>query len=443
MYSGISAPTEAWEPLGWNSVRYAEIDPFASAILERRHPNTPNVGDATTYDWTQHRGEVDLVVGGPPCQSFSLAGLRKSLDDARGNLSLNFVRSIHGIRPVWFVAENVDGWLSTHDNAFGCFLAGVVGADAPFSSGQPGGKWPRAGVVSGPIYGLAWRVLDAQFFGVPQRRERVFVVGHLGDWRPAAQVLFEPGGVSRDFATRGETREGVAQSLTSSTGGSSAKEQQHTFVGGKNHPLNALPIQDSRSAGATGQNGLGVNKEGDPAHTLDSRGQHTIAFGSKDSDPAATEDISPTLRAGQHHKSHPNAGVPPAVAYDMRGNGDGNNVALTGDHASRPTDYTPMVFEPDALGMVVRRLTPRECERLQGFKDDYTLIPWKSKRTRPKDYAETVDHLLAFGYDRDEAVRLAHTPDGPRYRVLGNSMAVPKVQWIGRRIQMVEDARGR
>ena len=192
MFMGISAAGVAFRPLGWEPLAFSETDPFASEVLSIRHPDAPNVGDMTRHDWSQYRGKCDLVVGGPPCQAFSQSGYRDSLRDGRGNLSLHFARAVQAIRPAWVLTENVPGWLNTHDNAFGCFLAGLVGADAPLRPPNNNhGAWPRSGVVSGPVYGAAWRVLDAQHFGVPQRRRRVFIVGHLGDWRSAAQVLFE------------------------------------------------------------------------------------------------------------------------------------------------------------------------------------------------------------------------------------------------------------
>ena len=191
MFAGVSAASAAFRPLGWNPLAFSEVAPFASEVLSVRHPGVPNVGDMASHDWSRYRGRCDLVVGGPPCQAFSVAGLRKSLLDDRGNLTLLYARAIRAIRPTWVLTENVPGWLSTEDNAFGCFLAALVGADAPLLPPNGRGPWPSGGVVCGPVYGAAWRVLDAQHFGVPQRRRRVFVVAHLGGWQPAADVLFE------------------------------------------------------------------------------------------------------------------------------------------------------------------------------------------------------------------------------------------------------------
>lgn len=180
IFAGISAACIAFRPLGWRPLAFSEIAPFASGVLRIRHPKASNVGDMTAHDWSQYRGRCDLIVGGPPCQAFSVTGLRDSLRDGRGNLTLHFARAIQAVRPIWVLAENVPGWLSTDDNAFGCFLAGLAGADAPLRPPNDHGPWPKCGVVSGPAYGAAWRVLDAKYFGVPQSRRRVFVVGHLG-----------------------------------------------------------------------------------------------------------------------------------------------------------------------------------------------------------------------------------------------------------------------
>lgn len=194
IFAGISAPSVGFRALGWKPLAFSEVSPFASEVLRIRYPSVPNVGDMALHDWSRYRGKCDLVVGGPPCVAFSVAGLRKSLHDDRGNLTLLYARAIRAIRPRWVITENVPGWLSTDDNAFGCFLAALVGADAPLLPPKGRGAWPSSGVVSGPDYGAAWRVLDAQHFGVPQRRRRVFVVGYLGAWQPAADALFERDG---------------------------------------------------------------------------------------------------------------------------------------------------------------------------------------------------------------------------------------------------------
>jgi DNA (cytosine-5)-methyltransferase 1 len=195
LFSGIEVASVAWRPLGWQCVAVAEIEPFPAAVLAHHYPDVPNLGDVTAVDWAPWRGTVDVLVGGSPCQAFSVAGLRQSLQDPRGNLTLEFVRAADAIQPRIIVWENVPGVLSTDDNAFGCFLAALVGSPAPivFDAG-----WPSAGVVDGPERRAAWRVLDAQYFGLAQRRKRVFVVASAGEGAHPAEILFEWDDLRRD-----------------------------------------------------------------------------------------------------------------------------------------------------------------------------------------------------------------------------------------------------
>ena len=209
--SGIEAASVAWMPLGWKAAWFSEIEKFPKAVLKHHYPDTPDLGDMTAPDFidrARERGPINLLVGGCPCQSFSVAGLRGGLKDKRGGLTLRFVEIIHALKPTWIVYENVPGILSDKTNAFGCLLAGLSGASSELS--PPLSGWSGAGVVSGPEYGLAWRVLDAKHFGVPQRRRRVFVVGYLGDWRRPSQVLFEPESMLGDNPTVRKTGTGVA-----------------------------------------------------------------------------------------------------------------------------------------------------------------------------------------------------------------------------------------
>jgi len=225
--SGIEAASVAWHPLGWKAAWLSEIEPFPSAVLNHHYPDVPNLGDMTTLPERILSGEVeapDVFCGGTPCQAFSFAGLRQSLDDARGNLSLTFVgianaidqvRSVQQSNPSIVFWENVPGVLSTKDNAFGCFLGALAGEDDALV--PPGGRWTNAGFIDGPQRAVAWRVLDAQYFGVAQRRRRVFVVASArADFDPAA-VLFEFEGVRRDTAPSREKREGVAASTRTGT----------------------------------------------------------------------------------------------------------------------------------------------------------------------------------------------------------------------------------
>jgi DNA (cytosine-5)-methyltransferase 1 len=220
VFSGIEAASLAWKSLGWEPVAFSEVDPFCCELLQQRFPDVPNVGDARLVDWSQWKNMADLVVGGPPCQAFSVAGLRGGTADPRGALSLEYVRMIHAIDPQWCVTENVPGWLNHRDNPFGCFLAGLVGADAPLVP-PTGSRWTNAGLVAGPKRTAAWRVLDAQWYGVAQRRSRVFVVsGRARDFR-CAEILLERPCVRRDPPTREAAAQGLAADVVGSLGGGS------------------------------------------------------------------------------------------------------------------------------------------------------------------------------------------------------------------------------
>jgi DNA (cytosine-5)-methyltransferase 1 len=396
---GIGAVHVAWQPLGWRCAWTSEIEPFPAAVVDR-HWGLPNLGDMTriTEDRVREHGTVDLVAGGTPCQSFSIAGLRKGLDDPRGNLALEFLRVVDLLGPRWVLWENVPGVLSSgRGRDFGAFITALAELG----------------------YGFCWRVLDARYFGVPQRRRRVFVVGCAGGWRPSVAVLLEPDGLPGHPAPRRQEGAEVARALTASTGGCSGKEQQHTFIGADGRPLNALCMahgQANAEVVANGSPALTCNHEAPiVTHTLRAEGHDAgedgqghqavccpVGFSSKGSGADASAGLSPTVRAGAHDGSHANGGTPPAVACRY----------------------------------AVRRLTPRECERLQGFPDDYTLVPgWKAPAR--KDRMEMVRYFLASGYGRAKADMLAGHPDGRRYRALGNSMAVPVMAWLGRRIAAV------
>ena len=191
LFSGIEAATVAWHQLGWKPIAYAEIEPFPKAVLRQHYPEVPDLGDMTKVDWKQYHHAADVVVGGSPCQAFSIAGLRKALDDPRGQLMLEYLRACAEIDPEWIVWENVPGVLSAeHGRAFQSLLEAVAEL------------WPDGGA--------AWRVLDAQFFGVAQRRERVFLVVNTRDWRRAAPVLFERESLCWDYPSSREKREALA-----------------------------------------------------------------------------------------------------------------------------------------------------------------------------------------------------------------------------------------
>ncbi|VAC38196.1 BsuMI modification methylase subunit ydiP [Enterobacter hormaechei] len=456
--SGIEAASKAWEPLGWKPAWFSEIEPFPSAVLAHHWPEVTNLGDMTNIAEAVRAGEVeapDVLVGGTPCQAFSIAGLREGLSDDRGQLTLSYVelanaidakRRERGEPEAIIVWENVPGVLSSKDNAFGCFLAGLAGESSEL---QPaGGKWTHAGCVSGPERVIAWRVLDAQFFGVAQRRRRVFVVASARKGFDPAAVLFELDSVRRDTPPRRESQPEIARNA-----GERSKVGSHWDNPANPHPT----LNQSNNIGGIGasnqelfsQRGSGLvsdsysdvsrtllAKENDStaedletyvvhgtqdpdinrelAHTLGrNNGQENacIAFSYKDNGADATSDLSPTIRAGNHDKSHANSGQPPAIAIA------GNTIGRAPENGGNGTGYCKEVgytlTKSDqhgvAYGMQVRRLTPIECERLQGFPDNHTLIGW-----RGKDAAEC--------------------PDGPRYKAIGNSMAVPVMRWIGERI---------
>ncbi len=505
--SGIEAATVAWEPLGWVPVAFAEVDASPSRVLARRWPHVQNLGDFTAID-IGALGPLDLLVGGTPCQDFSVAGRGASLGGARGNLTLAFADLAHalalrsGLR--WAVWENVPGVLSRRDNAFGHILARFVGGDDALHLPRGVERWPDTGMVAGPRARAAWRVLDAQYFGLAQRRRRVFLVVGFGDGVDPAAVLFERAGLRRHPPSRGEAGQGVAASLTSSLGrrggqpdggdtrghliaatldasfgrlqGCSNQDLKHgcshLVAYGGNDTRGAIEVATALNAhdGPHGRQDFesetfvvastlraregarGVDSDGTDtliAHSLraegfdaseDGTGRGTplvpvcfdttqitsrenrcapqpgdschplavgapppaIAFTCKDHGQDASA-ISPTLRAMAG--GHANAGGQAAVAFQGRGtNIDlGQDVTGTlGSGADRASSGAPCV----ATAWAVRRLTPRECHRLQGFPDDHAAIPGAA--------------------------------DGPIYKALGNSMAVPCMAWIGRRIDAYE-----
>ena len=434
--SGIEAATVAWKHLGWKAEAYSEIEPFPCAVLDYHYPNTQNLGDMTKHEeWKI--GSIDILAGETPCQSFSVAGLRQGLADPRGNLMLSFLAIAASRKPRWVVWENVPGVLSSNGGRdFGTFLGAL---------GQLG-------------YGWAYRVLDAQWFGVAQRRKRVFVVGYLGDASRAAKVLFERESVRRNPAPSRKKGEGVAgnvaPSLTASNnpsrspqsseitqqvaavvaaclrgggrGGVPSSRGEHlvTTICRSLGQANAENLNDVSSTlnclhespiVAFAQNQMGEVRTGEVFNTINTNsnasGRNTpmvaIAFKPGQSASArsigAQKETACTLEAGGGGNNNQ------AVAIGT----DCYNGAITGDVAA--TIGTPG-SSVNASGPTimqarqVRRLTPVECERLQGFPDDYTLVPFR------KSFAK----------------------DGHRYKALGNSMAVPVMRWIGTRISALE-----
>lgn len=390
-FSGIGAPETSapWATWLWAS----EVEPFANAVLSERHPATANLGDVLAGDFLDRArafGPLDLLVAGPPCQAFSIAGLRRSLDDARGNLTLRWVQVIHAIDPRWAVTENVPGWLSTKDNAFGCFLAGLVGADDPLRT-PDGGSWPDAGMVAGPLGRAAWRVLDAQHFGVPQRRRRVFVVFSTGGRGDPAAVLFERHCLSGDHPAGGEAREDVAGALTASLGG-----------------------VDENDAAGERLTAFGGNNQAGPINVATARNAHSSPHGRLDFE-SETFVVATTLRARDGAKGVDSDATDTLItgtidASMARSRGAGTNPgALVGALSAQPGAQQQTYLASGA----VRRLTPVECERLQGFPDGWTDVLYRGKPAA----------------------------DGPRYKAIGNSMAVPVMTWIIERIRIVDEMR--
>lgn len=542
IFSGIEAATVAWHPLGWEPLAFSEIDPFPSTVLQHHYPDIPNLGDITKIDWSPYVGAADIVVGGSPCQSFSVAGKREGLAGASG-LMFEYIRAVRELRPRWFVWENVPGaFTSERGEAYRQLLSEMDALG----------------------YGLAWRVLDAQFFGVAQRRERVFLVGSLGTMR-CAEVLFERESLSWNHQSSRQKRQALTEEAqervgeadhdsgclnpgetqsrrvypasgvypTLSTREKSGQNQESVFTqfgddvaGTLTSRYDSSPcvdrganvVVDERDkvflcqTAQTGSNGKLV-KQDDVMNTLDRTNSTAVA--ALDFNPAdarlryANDDVSQTLtaRAGtggnqvplvqvQPLVFNPNAGINekgggfalsedvtptlktdhnPAVAFASNQRDEVRELEVAGALAAQPgikqqtyicradgqanamtsvdmaptlTSHAkkdpPLIYPAeDSIGedaliqrdmsatlsthntqtlitggrekrsLTVRRLTPRECERLQGFPDDYTDIPYRNKE---------------------------HAPDGPRYKALGNSMAVPVMRWIGERIHMVEEA---
>jgi len=431
--SGIEAATVAWHPLGWTPAAFSEIEAFPRAVLAHHYPNVPCHGDFTTIGVDEY-GPIDLLVGGTPCQSFSIAGLRGGLADDRGNLALEFLRLAGRTRPRWVVWENVPGVLSSlsHDAPDACPPQNDLdGSDGPedgteivvedeYDADENHAFSCFLAGLSELGYGIAYRVLDAQHFGVPQRRRRVFVVGYLGDWRRAAAVLFERHSLSGHPAPRREAREAVAALTANGVGTCGADDNQgqagHLIASTGNvaHCLNAggMGRQDYETETLIAHSLRGEGFDGDVAAALGTgtdRTSQVICFSSKDHGADAMEDCSPTLRAGGHSASHANAGVMPAVAFDTTQITSAAN--YSNPKAGVPCHPLAAGAHPPAIaGSAVRRLTPEECEALQGFPRGYTLIPYRGKTAA----------------------------DGPRYKALGNSMAVPCMAWIGQRIDLVE-----
>jgi DNA (cytosine-5)-methyltransferase 1 len=388
--SGIEAATVAWHHMGWKPIGFSEIEKFPSQLLQHHYPHVTNYGDMTKFKEWKLNDTVGLLVGGTPCQSFSVAGLRKGLEDPRGNLMLTYLGIADKFKPKWLLWENVPGVLSSNGGEdFACLFKGMAELG----------------------YGFAYRVLDAQHFGVPQRRRRVFVISCLGDWRSAAKVLFESESLCGDITPSRSEKQKVTNVIAPSVANclqttcndyskadgfnmithvyethpadSRVKEMGDVCqtvtsrwgTGGGNVPI-ALAENTIGRQPQNGGNGNGFT-EGGPMYTLNASGVHGVA---------CNTEIKPTVWDTTNITS-PQNGSNPKPNYPC-------HTLAKGQHA------------PLLTGMAVRRLTPKECERLQGFPDDYTNTPTSS--------------------------------DSTRYKSLGNSMAVPVMKWIGERINKQE-----
>ena len=532
--SGIESASVAWHPLGWRAAWLAEIEPFPSAVLAHHYPDVPNLGDMTAIAARIRAGEIeapDVLVGGTPCQAFSVAGARAGLADPRGQLTLAYVdlanaidaaRAVRGQQPVVTVWENVPGVLSSKDNAFGCFLGALAGESCELQ--PPGGKWKDAGCVFGPSRAIAWRVFDAQYFGLAQRRRRVFVVASARKDIDPAAVLFEFEGVRRDSAPSREAGQAAAAGTLRSTDGgsdvdharaghlqpigyrmvafgeyaddgtaSTMKERDykdatdlavqcvtgditHTLKAegfdasedgtGRGHPIvpvlsvhgtqdpdvrvehahtlgrnngqeNAIayPLQEIGKRTGTSTTdpraGMGIGNDGDPMFTLQASAQHGVAYALQDT--SGRDKAQNGKGWSDHGVSYTiDAAATQGVAYSvaLRGREGGATAELGDDLAGCLRASSGGGDKPHVLTrLAVRRLTPVECERLQGFPDGYTLIP--VKQANVKAVVDGDEIRLISG------VKWKMAADGPRYKALGNSMAVPCMRFIGARIDLI------
>lgn len=418
--SGIEAASVAWIPLGWTCSFMSEIEPFPLAVLTHRFPGVPIHGDFTTIQAGQY-ADIDVLIGGTPCQSFSVAGLRGGMGDARGNLALEFMRLVSRLRPRWVVWENVPGCLSSNE---GRDFGSIIGA-----LGELG-------------YGVAYRILDAQNFGVPQRRRRVFVIGHLGDWQRAAAVLFEPASLRRNPEASGKTKS-ISATLTAHSAGAGCGADDNTAAGNQ---LVASTLLSSESHGPSCESTL-IPQRVTPTLTascMQRTGNNQDAFvvpmayairndALRNDREDATSHEQTGLKISENVAPTLDTGTPHAVAYctvthtlrgegfDASEDGTGRGIPLVpmaftlNDHLQdigHNVSPTLKVFSKVATTTeyAVRRLIPVEVERLQGFPDDFTLVPF----------------------------RKGQSADGPRYKAAGNSMATVVIAWLGKRMKMVD-----
>jgi DNA (cytosine-5)-methyltransferase 1 len=451
--SGIEAATQAWHPLGMCAAWFAEIEPFPSAVLAHHYPGVPNHGDMTKLAALVLAGKIpapDVLVGGTPCQDFSVAGMRAGLGGERGQLTIKFVeladaidhvRTARGEAERVLTWENVPGVLSDKGNAFGCFLGALAGEDCELQ--PPGKKWQDAGCVYGPKRTIAWRVLDAQYFGLAQRRRRVFVVASARDGFDPTEVLFEREGVRRDTAPRRGEGQDVAGTIAGGArknGGYSADDIPHVtaalttnpygdhesreslLVFGGNNTSGPIEVAPARNACASASGRMDFESEAfvvhgtqDPYVQSDQAHTHSRNNGQDNVLYCREVALTGTSNHGEQLDNTNSALGPNVETHAIQAGTMRANPASEPDGVGVQADYAYTLearAEVQAIqaGSAVRRLTPVECERLQGMTDDYTLIPWRGKPA-------------------------SECPDGPRYKAIGNSKAVTVVRWLGRRIQ--------
>lgn len=397
--SGIEAASVAWNPLGWEAVGFSEVEPFPCAVLAHHYPDVPNHGSLTEWEnWIDDVPAFDVLAGGTPCQGFSVAGRRGGLDDPRSQLAFDFLGIARSRQPRWVFWENVPGVLSSGGGRdFGAFF----------------GELGKCG------YGFAYRVLDAQYFGLAQRRKRVFVVGYLGDWRPAAAVLLEPESLRRDIAPSREAGEGTAAEPAKSLRGrsnASHREDSDNYVaatlranGGQGSRQDKQPMVAVAQPLLANNGGGGINSNRNTtfvAHSLRAEGHDASEDGTGRGVPLTAWALQERDAKGPDSDTKDGHLIPVAFAQNQRGELRESEISTqltTG--GGKPGEGYPAVRS----NMAVRRLTPTECARLQGFPDDYLDITYRGKPAA----------------------------DGPRYKALGNSWAVPVVRWIGKRMQQV------
>ena len=430
--SGVEAASVAWHELGWTPVGFSEIEPFPSAVLAHRFPNVKNYGDMTKYkEWDIEPGTVDVLVGGTPCQSFSVAGLRKGLEDPRGNLMLVYLGLAEHFRIPWLVWENVPGVLSSNGGRdFGTFLGAL---------GELGYRW-------------SFRALDAQYFGVPQRRRRVFVVAHLGDGEHPAKVLFEPESLRGDSAKGGKARKGAARGARAGaeSGGrafrmtafgqyegddSGSTCKQRDYKDATDLVVQPMNVTQDTVAGPLDSHywkGLGSRQGGEreyvgvvqPAIAFAQNSRDEVRLVGGDGQTVGALAAQPGMKQTTYLATEVTGTL---SSRTSAGGGLGTDFEVAGgllpvlaptltaaNDPSRSPQSTEVTNQVAAVlaaqpTMAVRRLMPVETERLQGFPDDWTNIPWRGKPA----------------------------PDGPRYKAMGNSMAVPVMRWIGQRLDRV------